>query len=230
MNDDLDMRAAEYVLGTLDANERHAFQREVDANAEARASVAYWESRLAPLASLSPSLAPPPDMWSRIERALPSAVAPTVLADNIVALRRAATNWRRAAVFSGALAAGLLIFVIGREALPPRQAGGVYFAAINRGGDQPALIVRVDLATQTVYVRPISAETPEGKSLEMRMIPSGEKPKSMGVVRAESERLPAPKGFAIEKATFAVSVEPEGGSPTGGPTGPIVYSGVLVRE
>jgi anti-sigma-K factor RskA len=167
-------------------------------------------------------------MWSRIEHALPPAVAPPVQADNIVALRRAATNWRRAAIMSGALAAGLLIFVVRQEALAPQT--GVYFAAINRGGDQPALIVRVDMATQTVYVRPISAETPEGKSLELWIIPSGEKPRSMGVVHAGSERLPTPRGFAIEKATLAVTVEPEGGSPTGGPTGPIVYSGILVRE
>ena len=117
MNDDLDMRAAEYVLGTLDANERRAFQREIDANAEARAAVADWERRLAPLASTSPTMAPPPDMWSRIERALPSVVAPTVWAEKVVTLRRAATNWRRAAIVSGALAAGLAMIVLPPTAL-----------------------------------------------------------------------------------------------------------------
>ncbi len=228
MSDDLDMRAAEYVLGTLDADERIAFQHEIETDPGVRAAVAEWEKRLAPLASLSPAVAPPADMWSRIERALPQDGADSQ--ENVAKdWRRSAQNWRRAAILSGALAAGLALFVADREILAPRQ-GGVFFAAVNRGGGQPALIVRVDLATQTVYVRPISAETPPGKSLELWMIPKGEKPRSMGLVSAASERLPAPKDVPIEKATFAVSVEPPGGSPTGAPTGPVVYSGALVKE
>ena len=39
-----------------------------------------------------------------------------------------------------------------------------------------------------------------------------------------------PDGATATGATFAVSVEPPGGSTTGGPTGPVVYSGKLVRE
>ncbi len=229
MNDELDMRAAEYVLGTLDADERREFQRELDADPQARAAVAAWEKRLAPLASLAAEAPPPAGLWSRIEGALPAAEAPPAIADNVVALRRAAKNWRRAAIFSGALAAALAIFVVDREMLAPPQAG-MFFAAVNRGGNEPALIVRVDMATRTVYVRPVSAETPPGKSLELWVIPPGEKPKSMGLVSSASERLSAPKGIPIEKAVFAVSVEPPGGSPTGAPTGPVVYSGALVKE
>ncbi len=33
----------------------------------------------------------------------------------------------------------------------------------------------------------------------------------------------------ISDATFAVSLEPEGGSPTGQPTGPVLFSGKLVE-
>ena len=29
---------------------------------------------------------------------------------------------------------------------------------------------------------------------------------------------------------FAVSVEPPGGSPTGKPTGPVIYSGTLIKD
>jgi anti-sigma-K factor RskA len=32
----------------------------------------------------------------------------------------------------------------------------------------------------------------------------------------------------IKDATFAVSLEPEGGSPTGAPTGPVVFAGKLI--
>ena len=231
MNDELDLRAADYVLGTLDAVERAAFSREIETDPAAREAVAQWEKRLAPLIALSAPVAPPPGLWARIEGLLPpvGAAAPNHVAENVLALKRAARNWRTAALVSGALAAALALFVADRELSPPRPAG-VFVAAVNRGGDQPALIVRVDLATQTVYVRPISAETPEGKSLELWMIPAGQKPRSMGVVTSASERIAAPRGLPIEKATFAVTVEPPGGSPTGDPTGPIVYSGTLVKE
>ena len=33
----------------------------------------------------------------------------------------------------------------------------------------------------------------------------------------------------VDQATYAVSLEPEGGSPTGAPTGPIVYTGKLIE-
>ena len=33
----------------------------------------------------------------------------------------------------------------------------------------------------------------------------------------------------INRATYAVSLEPEGGSPTGAPTGPVLYSGKLLQ-
>ncbi len=52
----------------------------------------------------------------------------------------------------------------------------------------------------------------------------------MGLVDREPARVALPDGARVEKATFAVTIEPEGGSPTGGPTGPIVYSGQLIRE
>ena len=181
MSDDLDRRAADYVLGTLDANERAAFSREIGANPEARAAVAAWEKRLMPLATLIAPVAPPATLWPRIEGALSSAdasvaqVAPVVAqvapvaaqvapfsADNVVVLQRKVRIWRAAAIAMGALAASLAIFVANRET-SPRHKAGVYFAAVNRGGGRPALIVRVDMATNTVYVRSVSAEAPEGK-------------------------------------------------------------------
>ena len=33
----------------------------------------------------------------------------------------------------------------------------------------------------------------------------------------------------INRATYAVSLEPEGGSPTGSPTGPVLYTGKLLQ-
>jgi anti-sigma-K factor RskA len=35
--------------------------------------------------------------------------------------------------------------------------------------------------------------------------------------------------LTINTATYAISLEPEGGSPTGAPTGPVLYTGKLIQ-
>jgi anti-sigma-K factor RskA len=59
-----------------------------------------------------------------------------------------------------------------------------------------------------------------------------EKPQSLGLVDAvlkiPAMRLGGPNGKNLENTMLAISLEPEGGSPTGEPTGPIVFSGKLI--
>ncbi|MER8170592.1 anti-sigma factor domain-containing protein, partial [Acinetobacter baumannii] len=57
-------------------------------------------------------------------------------------------------------------------------------------------------------------------------------PQSLGVIDA-SLRIPASQLGKVDPATlgetvFAISLEPQGGSPTGAPTGPVLYTGKLV--
>ena len=59
-----------------------------------------------------------------------------------------------------------------------------------------------------------------------------DKPQSLGVIDA-AYRIPASKLGKIDPAilgdtVFAVSLEPEGGSPTSQPTGPVLFTGKLV--
>ena len=225
MTDDRDMRAAEYVLGHQDAAEREAVRRDMARDPELRAAVARWEERLFPLARTADTVAPSPDLLARIKAGLP----PRAANDDVAALRQAVRRWRNATVLAGSLAASLIVFGGVRRWSDAQKPAATYVAAVNRGGDAPALIVRVDLQSGRVFVRPVSAETPAGKSLELWYIGVGAAPKSMGLVGG-AENLALPAGVTIDKAKFAVTVEPAGGSPTGGPTGPVVYAGELVRE
>ena len=237
MTEEREILAAEYVLGTLHADERTLFTSVLAHDAEAQAAVAAWEARLAPLGAAVTEVAPPREIWDAIEGALPALQAFRVIegrrdADpfGATALRRSLNRWRVGAIAASALAAGLGIFVIDRELIRHPAVQPSYVAVVNRGGDQPALVIRVDLAAGNVYVRPVAAQTPSGKSLELWYIDAGKAPKSMGVVGADATRIPLPAGLSLDKATFAVTVEPPGGSPTGNPTGPVVYSGQLIKE
>ena len=89
-------------------------------------------------------------------------------------------------------------------------------------GEQPV--------TQTIVV---GAGTPWLQQLELWMLPDGQPPRSLGVLPAGGiARVPlvGPSDAALaDIPALAVSLEPAGGSPTGLPTGPVLYSGRIER-
>ncbi|WP_019903879.1 anti-sigma factor [Methylobacterium sp. 77] len=234
-----DLRAAEYVIGTLDADARAAMDLELAVDPAARAAVRDWERRLAPLADIVPESEPGPGVWPAILRALPARTSPSPAAnDNRVAsLSRKLGLWRAATAGAAALAAGLALFI----AVGPRP-GGVgepgpgearYVAVVSSGGEAPALIVSIDTAAGTVRVRPVGAEAPAGHSLELWYVGADKTPKSLGLIGKDAARLTLPAGSEAARrgeGVFAVSVEPPNGSATGLPTGPVVYTGKLIRD
>ncbi len=240
MSGELEDDAAEYVLGTLPLAERTAFGARLDTDARAREAVSMWERRLGDLATPEPAIVPPQAVWTAIEHALQwntgGAVPHLRLvpgsargADVVSRLRRSAERWRTAAIALGAMAAALAVFVGIRE-LSPQADTVSYVAAVNRGGDGPALLVRVDLRTRRVVVTPVAAEAPAGKSLQLWYIGAGQAPRSMGLVDHAATSMPLPGGVDAGLASFAVSVEPQGGSKVDGPSGPVAYSGKLIRD
>lgn len=244
--DDRDMAAAEYVLGTLPDAERAAAAARIDTDAAFARAVSGWQDRLAPLDAETPAVAPPDRVWPKIRAAVGAeAVVPRVdpadrvgapvgAAAEVVDLAASVRRWRAAAVVFGALAAGLAaLAVVDRlpQWLGTLPAGGRYVAVVNRDASLPALIVDVDTGRGVVTVRPVAAEKPEGRSLELWVIPDGGRPRSLGVVdpTAPVVTISGEKAGSIPaKGLFAITVEPPGGSPTGEPSGAPVYAGPLI--
>ena len=225
---DREMDCAEFVLGTLTAGERAGLQREMETDQRLRDHVLRWEDWLAGLNDVIPEVEPGAELWPSIERRLrPEAARPVV--DMSLSLRRSRARWRAATIAFGALAAGLALFISTEWLRPERPA---YLAVINRSGDLPALIVRVDTASETVTVRSVAAETPADRVLQLWYVGGGQAPRSMGLLDQPQTRVTLPEGARgdITGATLAVSIEPPGGSTTGAPTGPVVYSGKLIRD
>jgi len=234
-------RAGEYVLGTLAGAECEAFRAALATDPQLQAEVREWERRLAPLAGAISPETPSPAVWSAIESRLAAATAAQASDSTavreattaaVLRLRRSVVLWRGVAAVAGALAAALILFVAWGGRWPAPEHGQEFVAVVNRGGDLPALIVRVDTQEGVVTVRALGAEAPQGKSLELWYIGAGKAPKSLGVVENASGPIVIPavlRQGGVEGATIAVTAEPKGGSPTGGPTGPIVYSGKLIE-
>jgi anti-sigma-K factor RskA len=221
-------KAGEYVLGTLSADERAEFERALATDRELAAAVRGWEGELGLLSAGVSSVEAPTGAWAKIEAAI---AGDGQASAEIIALRRRVRTWQWTSVAAGALAACLALVIVTAPWVI-QQSGGKYVAVVDRGGELPALIVNVDQESGVVTVRSLTAEAPADRSHELWYIGAGEKPKSLGVVdhvgSGITVRTDAIAGFNPVDAVFAITLEPRGGSPSGEPTGPIVYSGKLV--
>lgn len=225
MADDIDLLAGEYVLGTLEETERRSFQRRLLTDVAAVTAVAQWQQRLSPLLLTAPEIAPPEGLWRKIE----AGSAPAN--DNRV------RRWQ-AATAAAALVALVTSGVALREPRPaPRpvaaqQPAAPLFqsvAALSESGGAPALLVTYDPATEKMRVTPVNVSPRPGHSLELWVIAGKAAPKSIGLMRDEGATALDRMALDMQQQmTIAVSVEPKGGSPTGLPTGPVIYSGRLI--
>lgn len=268
--------AAEYALGTLDADERAQVETMMSVDKDFMALVAAWERKLGVLNQMVGSVEPPAEVWEKIRTAtglaepqlalaLPGAPPPpaapivaTPDADgsNVIAFSRQARRWRAIARVTSAMAAALVALVaiqltdpnllpesMRPKAPPPRvvqvqapatPAQAQYVALLQKDGSSPAFILTVDAATKNFTVRKVGAAAEPGKSFELWLVSDRlQRPRSLGVIGGNDfTTRPALASYdtdMVNKATYAVSVEPEGGSPTGAPTGPVVFSGKLIE-
>jgi len=293
--------AAEYALGTLDADERTQVETMMAVDPEYTAIVQAWEFRLGSLNQMVGSIEPRPVVWENIRRAigqsggeqaplvLPEAPPPTVAAaleanasdnvsdidnvsvnevaaapplpspeadsTNVVQLDGGIRRWRNVARISSAIAAALLA-ILGLQVLwpdslpesmrpkprtrvvevksPPPPAAAQYVALLQKDAAAPAFILTVDAATRSFTVRRVGAQPEPGKSYELWIVSDKlPRPRSLGVIGGNDfTARPVLSGFdsdLVNQAIYAVSLEPEGGSTTGAPTGPIVFSGKLIE-
>jgi anti-sigma-K factor RskA len=124
--------------------------------------------------------------------------------------------------------------IVQAPAPPPQPAPGRFVAVLERDAGTPAFLITVDINNRSLTVRRV-APTPEpGKSHELWLVSDRfPAPHSLGLVGAgeftQRTALTAYDPDTIHNATFAISLEPEGGSPTGAPTGPVLFTGRLLE-
>jgi anti-sigma-K factor RskA len=230
--DEIDVLAGEYVLGTLDAAERAAVAARRRREARLDAAIAAWEQRLGPLSETLPAVTPAAGLWPRIEARLDREAAGSETAERIARLERSPLAWRRAAIAATALAACLLVVIGAREVMRP-QAARTYVAVFQKDDASPAFLLTVDLDTRMLSIRAVAAEPQPGKSYQLWIASEklGPAPQSLGLIEARSGVTQRELGrfdrALVEKATFGVSLEPEGGSPTGRPTGPAFHAKLI---
>ena len=235
--DDLDevvVFAAEYAAGLLDGGDLQEARRRATVDPDFAHEVARWRGRLAGLQEEVGEVEPPSALWSRIETALGRGPAAN---DNERALRKKLTVWRSATAGMAAVAAALALVLLVQPrqqlALPPPVPQAVAPPMVALVGDKDAakLVVSWDpAAKQMVLAVAGQLQGDPSHSHELWVIPADGTPRSLGVLagpQSHKRLADALAGLLRQGATIAISVEPQGGSPTGKPTGPVIASGAL---
>ena len=233
--DDIDGLAAEYVLGSLDPSERSAVDVRRRRDPALATAIGAWERRLAPLSQQVPEVEPPAQLFDAI---LNRISAPR--SAEVALLRRHARRWRSIAAAATALAAcvGLAVgwFLHERIVEPTLLVAELYRAAGTSTADEmmnPAFVVRVDLNACKITARAVTAQPRPGRNYQLWIMREGvPAPEALGVLTGpEALTAPCPAPFSpasLLNATLAVSQEPDGGSATGTPTGPLAFIGKLM--
>ena len=222
--------AAEYALGTLQGLARARFERSLKDSPRLRRLVAGWQERLASLDEMIEPVQPPARVWRAIESRIQRGARRRAFWTNIGV-------WRSATMVSAACAIALAVYL---ALLSPTatQPTPMMVAVMSGNQGKPAMTVSwpmEDTAQRKLRIRVIDhADMAPGTSWELWMLPAdGQKPLSLGLIgTAPSQEMVLPPRLAQAVNTaggLAMSVEPAGGSPTGQPTGPIIYKGPTTR-
>jgi anti-sigma-K factor RskA len=217
---ELDILAGEYVAGVLDAETAREVETALANDGDLREMVAAWERRFHPLTRLVGEAEPPPDLWERIAARLDhSAPAASQRAQNTLAV------WRWSTFAAAAVAAALALYI----ALAPPK-GGPSLVAVLHPPQGVELTWVVTASGNGLRLRPVAAASPPtDRAFELWAIAPNSKPQSLGVVPIQGRfDLAVAPPVVRSGTTLALSVEPKTGSPTGQPTGPVVFIGTLV--
>jgi anti-sigma-K factor RskA len=226
--EDIDALAAEYVLGTLSLAERAAVSARRQRERDLDAAIEAWEMRLAPLAEATPSVEPSPELLAAIEADISEGTGNSA----VVELQQRVARWRRLAIAASAAAACLLVALGVREFT--RMPQPVSYVGVFQKDDQsPAFLLTVDLQTRMLSIRVVSADRPADKTYQLWIASeqTGGVPQSLGLIEDPAQitraALTSYDRAVVQRATFGVSLEPLGGSPTGRPTGPALHSKLI---
>ena len=205
--------------------------------------------------SISAQAEPAPTQPSRDPIAA-EAARPVVVEDtaNVIRLSARVRRWRNLSAAASAIAASLAALIaiglvrpdllpatlrprsqVAEVKTPAAASSAQYVAVLQKDGGLPAFILTVDGATRDFTIRRVGDTAPDpGKSFELWMISDRlPQPRSLGVIGSGDFTaravLASYDSGIVDGATYAVTMEQEGGSPDGIPHSAPIYTGRLIE-
>jgi anti-sigma-K factor RskA len=223
-----DRLAAEYVAGTLRGPARRRFEALLPAHATLRAATRAWQDRLMPLTSVVTPEKPSAAVWQKIEQRIQPTRAPAVTAP---------IGWWRQLAFWRALSGIAALAVVSLSVLlanpGPAQAPIIVVLSSTAPAEGGAVVPASFVASisgdgRTVVTRPlVNVNVEANRVLELWAAAGKGAPRSLGLISANGASAFTKATLPVGTDHLAVSLEPPGGSPTGAPTGPVLFVGKL---
>lgn len=228
-SEDRVVASAQYVIGLLEEDEREQFEAQLRTDPALRAEVARWQDDLLGLNAQIAEVEPSGQLWSRIAQALPEPGTQTGKPQN-KATGAGQGFWSSLWFWRFVSAAAVSVAVLLGTTLvqrPPEVR--VYLAVLKSPDQRSGWLVKAGTAGMvTLIPLDTAVQVPSGKSLQLWTKPAdASAPLPVALIDpGETLEIPVEQlpGLAREQL-FAISLEPEGGSPTGLPTGPILFAG-----
>jgi anti-sigma-K factor RskA len=221
-SEDIYLRAGEYVLGLLDAEEMAQVRRDAAADSLLVDAIGFWERRLAPLAAFVPAVAPPGWLWARIESQLGAPAAAAAPTAEIIPFKPRASLriWQGTAIASMAVAAALAVALFRPQPpapVPVAKAPDLFAAVMPLKDDlkQHGWLARLQSDDKIRVTALGSIIQPTQRDLWLWVVPKGQGAAPIAVSAiAGSGTFALPPGVKAENvAAVAVSDEKAGITP-----------------
>lgn len=219
--------AAEFALGGLDGANMQKAELLYDRDQLFRHEVDGWTNQLSPMLDEVKSIEPEPEVWDAIAQRTGATTA-----NQKSDLWGDLNFWRGLAIVSSGLAIAsivALLYLPGSGILTPKTSSPLV-ATLNAKGDAPTLLASFSSNDNILILRTVLPAMEQTKVAELWLIPSDGVPRSLGLLDKTSMQFNLSddaSALMSDGGTLAISLEPQGGSPTGGPTGPVIASGKL---
>jgi anti-sigma-K factor RskA len=232
--DSLNEQAAFYVVGTLDLNQRAAFEKRLANDDEAKRALDYWQTRLEPLDELNDPMDASPLTYQRIARSIdvltPFKTGSSHSQTNVdSSIRREDQKTLRSKTLWQMASAALFIICISTFFFRPVVPNTIVVLTAP-GQTEPGWMITSN--SGQLRLKPLVAiDVPKDKVLEFWTKAEGwDKPVSLGLVDPDKElqKQLGDLSKISQNQLFELTIEQAGGSPTGLPTGPIQYIGRAV--
>lgn len=225
-----DRLAAEYALGTLRGAARRRFQKLMAGDPALRDLTLQWELRLNDLAAIAKPVMPRPQLWQAIDRALGPVPRPQHERSGLLSsLWESLGFWRASTLGAAAVAAALVLYIAAGRPVAPETR---YIAVLIDDQATPVLVASLEAVDGKLSIKSVkTTEVAANQDLELWLLPpQGAAPRSLGVLKGMQALVKLTEGDAsdLTQGALAVSLEPSGGSATGAPTGPVLFSGAIL--
>ncbi len=229
-SEDRDALAMEYAVGLLEAHSAR-IEELMDEDPVLASRVNHWRGHFSQLDMTASPISTPAGLWRRIQDGVahiqPDPAPKRRRASNVSGLWSNLPLWRWSALAAGAASLLLIIGLTAQILQTPSPA--VMIAVLQQDGGKPGAIVEA-LADGSVRLIPLQQiDVPQGRALQVwTKRNDAEGPISVGLLdqartlKLDLGHLPSPGSGQL----FEITLEPENGSPTGRPTGPILMKGL----